>query len=73
VRVLVVNAGSSSLKLRLLDGQDGISCSAELPAGPDGLVTSHLAKILRGWPKPDVVGHRIVHGGNLFAEPGPDR
>jgi acetate kinase len=69
VRVLVVNAGSSSLKLRLLDGQDIISHRADLPAGPDGFATSELAEILRGWPEPDVVGHRIVHGGNLFAGP----
>jgi acetate kinase len=69
MRVLVVNAGSSSLKLRLLDGQDVISCRADLPAGPDGFATSRLAEILRGWPEPDVVGHRIVHGGNLFAGP----
>jgi acetate kinase len=69
VRVLVVNAGSSSLKLRLLDGQDVISHRADLPAGPDGLDTSRLAEILHGWRKPDVVGHRIVHGGNLFAGP----
>ena len=67
--VLVVNAGSSSLKLRLLDGQDVISRSADLPAGPDGLDTSRLAEILGGWRKPDVVGHRIVHGGSLFAGP----
>ena len=69
MRVLVVNAGSSSLKLRLLDGQDVISHRADLPAGPDGLDTSRLAEILHGWRKPDVVGHRIVHGGNLFAGP----
>jgi len=69
VRVLVVNAGSSSLKLRLLDGQDVIAHRADLPAGPDGLDTSRLAEILHGWPKPDVIGHRIVHGGTLFAGP----
>jgi acetate kinase len=69
VRVLVVNAGSSSLKLRLLDSHDVISRSADLPAGPDGLDTSRLAAVLRGWRKPDVVGHRIVHGGSLFTGP----
>jgi acetate kinase len=69
VRVLVVNAGSSSLKLRLLDGQDALSRSADLPAGPDGLDASRLAEVLRGWAKPDVVGHRIVHGGTVFTGP----
>jgi len=43
MRVLVVNAGSSSLKLRLLDARDTIAHSADLPAGPDGVDTSGLA------------------------------
>jgi acetate kinase len=69
VRVLVVNAGSSSLKLRLLDSQDTIEGSADLPAGTDRLDIAGLARILKGWPKPDVAGHRIVHGGTLFTGP----
>jgi acetate kinase len=69
VRVLVINAGSSSLKLRLLDGKDTIQHSADLPAGPDGFDTSRLAAILDSWEKPDVVGHRIVHGGTVFTGP----
>jgi acetate kinase len=69
VRVLVVNAGSSSLKLRLLDSQDTIEGSVDLPAGPDGFDASGLARILNGWRKPDAVGHRIVHGGTLFTGP----
>lgn len=35
MRVLVVNAGSSSLKLRLLDEHDTVTHSANLPAEPD--------------------------------------
>ena len=55
VRVLVVNAGSSSLKLRLLDEHDAIERSADLPAGPAGFDTvparpSHPAQL----GKPDV-------------------
>ena len=69
MRVLVVNAGSSSLKLRLLDGQEAIEEAADLPAGPDGLDTSGLARILNGWRQPDVAGHRVVHGGTLFTGP----
>jgi acetate kinase len=63
MRVLVVNAGSSSLKLRLLSDQDELVESADL--SPDAPVASALD----GWPAPDVVGHRIVHGGTLFAGP----
>jgi acetate kinase len=69
VRVLVVNAGSSSLKLRLLDEDDNLQHSADLPAGSDGFDTAALADVLRGWDKPDVVGHRIVHGGTSFTGP----
>jgi acetate kinase len=69
VRVLVVNAGSSSLKLRLLGDQDAIEEAADLPAGPDGLDTSSLGRILNGWRRADVAGHRIVHGGTLFTGP----
>jgi len=67
--VLVVNAGSSSLKLRLLDDHDAIEFSADLPAGPDGVDTSRLAGLLHRWPDPDAVGHRIVHGGMRFTGP----
>jgi acetate kinase len=66
VRVLVVNAGSSSLKLRLLGDRDDVQLSADLPAGPDGFDTAELGDVLRGWPRPDAVGHRIVHGGMIF-------
>lgn len=69
MRVLVVNAGSSSLKLRLLDAQDTIEGSLDLPAGPDGFDTSRLADVLAAWARPDVIGHRIVHGGSLFSGP----
>lgn len=62
-RVLVINAGSSSLKLRLLDGADAIVRQADL--APDG----DLGDLVRGWPVPDVVGHRVVHGGTRFTGP----
>lgn len=64
MKVLVVNAGSSSLKLRLLDDRDTILRGADLPAEPD-----ELATVLHGWVVPDVVGHRIVHGGTDFTGP----
>lgn len=61
--VLVVNAGSSSVKLRLLDGADALTCHTDL--APDG----DLSALLRDWPVPDIVGHRVVHGGNRFTDP----
>ena len=69
MQVLVVNAGSSSLKLRLLDEHDHIEHSADLPAGPDGFDTSGLEELLEGWGQPEVIGHRIVHGGATFTGP----
>jgi acetate kinase len=65
MRVLVVNAGSSSTKLRLLDEHDTVTHSADLPAEPD---TADL-DVLRDWTTPDVVGHRVVHGGTRFTGP----
>jgi acetate kinase len=69
MRVLVINAGSSSLKLRLLDAHDAPRHDDDLPAGPDGFDTDRLGEILKGWERPDVVGHRIVHGGTRFTGP----
>ena len=69
MRVLVVNAGSSSLKLRLLGADDTVEQSSDLPAGPAGFDTGRLTGILNGWATPDVVGHRVVHGGTTFTGP----
>jgi acetate kinase len=69
VRVLVVNAGSSSLKLAVLDALDREVASENLPA-PAGRVDADAlrAAIERSSPI-DAVGHRIVHGGRDFVEP----
>ena len=69
MRVLVVNAGSSSLKLRLIGDTEQIVASADLAADSTGFDTSALDEVLRSWERPDVVGHRIVHGGTEFAGP----
>jgi len=63
VRTLVVNAGSSSLKLRRLDGEEAAG-SADLPGGePDpGALRAAIADL----GAVDVVAHRIVHGGERF-------
>ncbi|MDT4941997.1 MAG: acetate kinase [Pseudonocardiales bacterium] len=67
MRILVVNAGSSSLKLRLLDDTDEVIRTADLAADADGFDATALAATLGDWPKPDVVGHRVVHGGTEFS------
>jgi acetate kinase len=69
LRVLVVNAGSSSLKLRLLDGDDQIAGSADLPAPRGVAETEAVRRALHGLGALDAVGHRIVHGGSRFLGP----
>jgi acetate kinase len=66
VQVLVVNAGSSTLKLSLLDRSDGVVTSSELPA--DGSTRERVAEALDG-VEVDAVGHRFVHGGADLKEP----
>jgi acetate kinase len=67
VRVLVVNAGSSSLKLDLLDADDRTLATRELPAPRAVLSADALRDALDdGMADCDVVGHRIVHGGERF-------
>jgi acetate kinase len=67
VRVLVVNAGSSSLKLRLLDDCDTVLAEQELRAERALIDHDALARALGSeLGQADAVGHRIVHGGERF-------
>ena len=67
MRVLVVNAGSSTLKLTLLDGDDATIASRELPAPRAAVDPDALREALRaGLGEADAVGHRVVHGGERF-------
>ena len=68
-RILVVNAGSSSLKLRVLDGGDAVVASADLPAPRGSTDAAAVADAIRGFGPVDAVGHRIVHGGTQFSSP----
>jgi acetate kinase len=70
-RVLVVNAGSSSLKLRVLGPSDEVSASADLPAlrGAVSADAKTLEGTLDGFGPVDAVGHRVVHGGTLYRGP----
>ena len=67
MRVLVVNAGSSSLKLRLLDGEDAILAEDELQAPRAQIDRAALRRALDSpLGEAQAVGHRIVHGGERF-------
>ncbi len=80
--VLVVNAGSSSIKLVLCDGQGrriwqeqrgwGVTAGQASADGSDlqDLLRQWLAPLLGGAdPSPDLVIHRLVHGGSHFTSP----
>jgi len=86
-RVLVVNAGSSSLKLRVIGARagdnsgaadDDVTAAADLPAVGDGVGASvgsdradveSIKTAIESFGPVDAVGHRIVHGGTLYAAP----
>ncbi|MEQ7125740.1 acetate/propionate family kinase [Actinopolymorpha sp. B11F2] len=68
MRVLVVNAGSATLKLALLDG-DRVRASHQVDVSGDDSQSSELESVLDRWDIPDAVGHRVVHGGGLFTGP----
>jgi acetate kinase len=68
VQVLVVNAGSSSLKIRLLAGDELVG-QADLTLERGEIDDVAVREALAGMPRPDAVGHRVVHGGHRFREP----
>jgi acetate kinase len=69
VRVLVVNAGSSSLKLSLLDEDDEVLAAREFPAPGAETDVGVMRDALTGdFGAIDAVGHRIVHGGERYRE-----
>ena len=71
MRVLVVNAGSSSVKLRLLDESGSIAGRTDLGAPStldNGAVRAAIDGLI-GSSGVDGVGHRVVHGGERFTGP----
>lgn len=76
--VLVVNAGSSSLKYQVLalpEERVVIRGQIDRIGVAGGAVATHreaVAQVLAGLPADvdiDAVGHRVVHGGSAFTEP----
>ena len=68
MRILVVNAGSSSLKLRVLDRDDAVVAKADL--GPVDEPSAHsIGAAVEALGAVDAVGHRVVHGGTRFTAP----
>jgi acetate kinase len=69
MRILVVNSGSSSLKLRVLDENDRLVTSVDLPAPGGEPDAAEMCLALAGFADVQAVGHRIVHGGTEFTGP----
>ena len=68
MRVLVVNAGSSSLKVSLLGRDDRLLADSVLDAPTGEPDVGALASFIADLPGIDAVGHRVVHGGERFRE-----
>jgi acetate kinase len=68
-RVVVINAGSSSLKVAVLGPADSRISSFDLDAWDGSPDHRDLAEFLAAAGRDaDVVGHRVVHGGRRFRE-----
>jgi acetate kinase len=63
-RILTVNVGSSSLKLRLVDGTDAVAASWDFQAGAPAEELAAAAEDVAS----DAVAHRFVHGGARLTE-----
>lgn len=69
-RILTVNAGSSSLKLRVLDAEDRVVCSRDSGSvGDEAALRDELAATLNEGGTVEAAGHRVVHGGPDFTGP----
>lgn len=69
MNVLTVNAGSSSLKLALIDSRSGLRLRSATAEGSAGDAASRFLDSLTKDQRPQLVAHRIVHGGERFRAP----
>ena len=70
VRVLVVNTGSSSLKLSVLTGDGRVEAATTVERWEGRRHLEPLTAFLDG-VQVDAVGHRVVHGGPRYVDPAP--
>ncbi|WP_116247073.1 acetate/propionate family kinase [Nocardiopsis sp. FIRDI 009] len=68
MRVLAVNAGSSSLKLSVVEGAAPVA-EVSVPADRGVWERAAVEEALAGLPEVGAVGHRVVHGGREFVAP----
>ena len=65
-RVLTVNAGSSSVKLRLIDSDDEVTESIDVDFDPEAGSITEIVEAVGTMGGADIVAHRLVHGGEQF-------
>jgi acetate kinase len=68
VRILVANAGSTSLKLRVVEDDDRVTETADLEP-PGRSLRDELQRFVNFVGPLDAIGHRVVHGGTQFTDP----
>ncbi|MGH9083916.1 MAG: acetate/propionate family kinase [Acidimicrobiales bacterium] len=69
MRVLVVNAGSSTLKLRVIGGDDGIEAESDIDPWDGDAASADVGGFIAATPPVEAVGHRVVHGGGDLTRP----
>ena len=67
MRVLVVNAGSSSLKVSLVEDDDRVLAEHEFEAEEGRVAETELASVIRSMEGIEAIGHRVGHGGPRYA------
>jgi acetate kinase len=68
-RVLVVNAGSSTLKLSVVGTSERPTGAKTLQTLAGALAPREVAREIADLGEVDAVGHRVVHGGEAFRAP----
>jgi acetate kinase len=69
MRTLVINAGSTNVKLSVLEGERELFATTVEHQSPTAAVVSGLSEVRAAGLLPvETVGHRIVHGGREFTE-----
>jgi len=66
LRVLVLNAGSSSLKLSLVDEDDSVLTDRDFEVAEGRLDETQLASAIHEMQGIEAIGHRVVHGGPRY-------
>ena len=70
MRVAVINSGSSTLKFKLFEMPSAKVLHEQLLEFKSGnTIAQEIEKLDVDFSKVDVIGHRVVHGGEKFVEP----